>query len=171
MDPRVAVLFVITGVILALLYLRYKNLELRHKERMTALEKGAALPVLAEPVASAGAPRVYLLRGLIWLFTGAALTASIFAIASVAKTGRRDITAFDLERRLVHAERLRARGATEDQIKEVMAEKPQEQGDPRVLAVLGLIPIGVGAAYLIFYASEEKRMSALVPAAHDSGGT
>lgn len=168
MDPRVLLLFVVAGLIIALLYLRYKNVELRHKERMTALEKGAQLPVLAEP-APPGPTRVYLLRGLIWLFSGIGLTIFLLAVASVAKTQERNRWD-ELESKHWRIARLRAQGVPEEELKQLMNEMakenpPQPQPkDARVLAVAGLIPIGVGLAYLVFYSSEEKRLRGLPPA-------
>ena len=65
------------------LKLRYDRRELQHKERLAALEKGAQLPALVEdgrwPSAS---PRIYLLRGMMWLFSGIALV--IFLLGATA---------------------------------------------------------------------------------------
>ena len=171
MDPRVLLLFVVAGLVIALLYLRYKNVELRHKERMAALEKGAALPVVVEPAPPA-ATRVYLLRGLIWLFTGIGLTVCVFFIASMAKTAGQDRWRA-VEMKYWRLQRLREQGIPEEYLKQLMNEQPQERKeDPRVAALAGLIPIGVGLAYLVFYSSEEKRMKApRAPANHEGGNT
>ena len=162
MDPRVVELLTVTGVILVLLYIRYKNLELRHQERMTALEKGAALPLAPEPVPPS--PRIYLLRGLIWLFAGISLTVFLFFVTSVIKTGERDRWA-SLEMKYWRIQQLRRQGFPEEQLKELLAGQPPapREQNPRPLALVGLIPIGVGLAYLIFYSSEEKRLRALPP--------
>src|SRR5437763_11542528 len=88
------------------LVLRYKRQEMRHKERMTALEKGAELP--AEPPEKPPvpwSPRVYLLRGLVWLFTGAGL--SIFLLGLSLTIVSRPQT---LEDRTWHAQNLRHNG-------------------------------------------------------------
>ena len=68
-------------IVVFYLVLRFKKLDLAHRERMTALEQGAPLPNGgAAPVVSGH--RVYLLRGMIWLFTGLALTAFLFGLVS-----------------------------------------------------------------------------------------
>src|SRR5690242_7121135 len=65
-------LLVIAAVLLVgfTLLMRYRKAELRHRERMTAMEKGIALPADPAPAKAPWSPRVYLLRGLMWLFTG-----------------------------------------------------------------------------------------------------
>jgi hypothetical protein len=98
------------GIAFAALHFRNRSRELRHRERVTALEKGIELPV--EPVLTRNA---YLLRGLIWLFLGVGI--SIFFLA------------------LWLAERDR---------------------DEAAMAAVGVIPIGVGLAYLIVYRVEKK---------------
>ena len=117
MNPEVVATFIpITAIIgaialIALLaYFRHRATELRHRERVAAMEKGIELP--PEPVLGRHA---YLLRGLVWLFTGIAL--SIFLTAFAVADRDRDLY-----------------GA----------------------AVLGLIPAGVGAAYLIVYRVQSK---------------
>ena len=63
------------------LYLRFRRRELRHKERMAAIEKGVALPDLTDIEAG---PRIYLLRGMIWLLSG--ITLSVFLLVLSATT-------------------------------------------------------------------------------------
>ena len=166
-DAVLALIAVLTipAIIVWALNLRHKRHEMLHQERMAALEKGAAPPVLVDLAHAAGSPRIYFLRGLIWLFGGLGLTIFIFTFASVVPPGRQS-SFRDLETKLWAAQRLRNLGASEESIKELMAQKPTErtEPDPRGLAALGLIPIGVGAAYLVFYSSEEKRLKALAPA-------
>ena len=167
MDPHVLLLFallLVAGLIIALLYLRYKNVELRHKERMTTLEKGGQLPVLAEPAPSAPT-RVYLLRGLIWLFSGIGLTIFLFAVASMVRNPQHDRWN-ELETKHWRIARLRQQGVPEEELKQLLdqmgREQPAEpQPKPWPLALGGLIPIGVGLAYLVFYSSEEKRLRSL----------
>jgi hypothetical protein len=53
------------------LYMRFRRRELQHKERMAAIEKGVTLPDLTDVETG---PRIYLLRGLIWLLSGIALS-------------------------------------------------------------------------------------------------
>ncbi len=173
MDLRpILVLFVVAALAAVLLYLRYKNVELRHKERMTALEKGAQLPVFAEP-APAAPTRVYLLRGLIWLFSGIGLTVFLFAVASLVRDPQRDKWN-ELETKHWRIARLRQQGVPEEELKQLLDEMGRERpAEPRPkpwpLALGGLIPIGVGAAYLVFYSNEERRLRAspLAPAARE----
>ena len=48
-------------------------------------------------------------------------------------------------------------GGSEEQIRQVQNDtSPQEEGMPPGLSVLGLMPIGVGLAYLIVYRVEVK---------------
>jgi hypothetical protein len=142
------------AIIIWSLVLRYKRQQLRHQERMAAIEKGAELP--AEPAARPPAPwspRIYLLRGLIWLFTGAGLSAFILGIA--LSVGPRQST---YEDRLWRANNLRHQGATEDEVKQFLNSKDAERrGLPEGLALIGLIPMGVGLAYIIYYRGEDKR--------------
>jgi len=156
--PAFVLLFTVGGAVAVLIWsltLRHKRQELRHQERMAAIEKGAELP--AEPSEMPPAPwspRVYLLRGLIWLFTGIGL--SIFLLG-LSTTIRPRIDTY--EDRLFRAQSLRHEGATEEEIKTYLnRQDPRESGRfPEGFALLGLIPIGVGAAYLIYYRGEQRR--------------
>jgi hypothetical protein len=99
-----------------------------------------------------------LLRGMIWLFSGLALTGALFAITITANTDRH----LSMEERVFRATDARHRGATEDEVKMLLAE-PYASGGPSIpagLALLGLVPAGVGLAYLLFYSSERKRPQA-----------
>jgi hypothetical protein len=153
--------FVITVMVLSAaaiiiwsLVLRYKKQQFRHQERMAAIEKGAELP--AEPAEMPPArwsPRIYLLRGLIWLFTGVGLSAFILGIA--LSVGNRQET---YEDRLWRANNLRRQGATEEEVKQFLNSKDAERKDfPEGFALIGLIPMGVGLAYIIYYRGEDKR--------------
>jgi len=54
---------------------RVREIDCRHRERMAAIEKGLELPPEPHPEAAQMAPRArYLLRGLIWLGVGLAIT-------------------------------------------------------------------------------------------------
>ncbi len=143
------------GIIIWSLNIRYRRQELKHKERMAALEKGAELP--AEPAEKPPvpwSPRVYLLRGLIWLFTGLGL--STFLLGLSLSIGSRPQT---FEDRLYGAQHLRHQGATEEEIKQYLSErKDSSRRDmPEGIALIGLIPMGVGLAYLIYYRGEQSR--------------
>jgi hypothetical protein len=57
---------------------RVHELDCRHKERMAAIEKGLELPPESLPQPAQMPPRArYLLRGLIWLGVGLALTFAV----------------------------------------------------------------------------------------------
>jgi hypothetical protein len=147
------------GIIIWSLNVRYRRQELRHKERMAAIEKGAELP--AEPAERPPAPwspRVYLLRGLIWLFTGLGL--STFLLGLSLSIGSRPET---LEDRLWRAQNLRSHGAPEDEIKQYLSESKSgvRREMPEGIALIGLIPMGVGLAYLIYYRGEQSRPPAV----------
>jgi Domain of unknown function (DUF6249) len=141
-------------VVLPSLFMRYKWQTLRHQERMAALEKGAQLPV--EPIENPPwTSRIYLLRGLIWLFSGIAV---VIFLGGLAMT---DVEMDSLESRMWRAEQLRSAGMPEEQWKRVINEPAQQhQRIPNGLALIGLVPIGVGLAYLIFYAGERKQQTA-----------
>jgi hypothetical protein len=136
------------------LMLRYKRQELRHRERMAALEKGAPIP--EEPPERPPvpwSPRVYLLRGLIWLFTGLGL--SIFLLGLSFTISNRPQT---YEDRLWRANQFRREGVPEDQVKDFLSRnEPVRREFPEGVALIGLIPIGVGLAYLIYYRGESKK--------------
>jgi hypothetical protein len=141
----------LVGVIFYSLLLRYRRRELQHKERLAALEKGSPLPQLHEAPWS---PQPYLLRGMMWLFSGIAIILLLGALAGASHTVP------NLEERLYRAKRLGEMGATQDQIKQAEAELNQN-GMPAAFALLGLIPSGVGLAYLIFYRMQGKNMVAV----------
>jgi hypothetical protein len=157
MHPGVVLLVIVffaVVVIVSSLSLRYKAQELRHQERLKALEKGVDVP-LAEPQAPWN-PRVYLLRGMIWLFTGIGLLVFLFFAIATVPVQRGG----NLAGRLMEVQTLRQRGVPEDELKELLAQKPYApQGPPIGFALVGLIPIGVGLAYLLFYRSEKKRLA------------
>jgi hypothetical protein len=143
------ILIFIAGFVVAVsLAYRFKQRELQHRERMAAIEKGGDLP----PLESGGlsgpwTPRVYLHRGLVWLFTGIGLMIFLFAMAL---TAHHEVSASD---RVWRANLAKERGATEEQIREIMNDRGQSTLPP-ALALIALIPMGVGAAYLITYRTE-----------------
>jgi hypothetical protein len=140
------------------LYLRYRRRELQHQERMAALEKGAAMPALTD-VENHWSPRVYLFRGMVWLFSGLGFMIFLFAIPETLSRTR------SVEEKIDVANRLKNKGATDDQIRQAQNETLRAHRSdmpPRQMGLIGLVPIGVGLAYLIFYRLEGKSMAALV---------
>jgi hypothetical protein len=148
------------GVILGTLYLRHRNAELLHQERMAALEKGVAVPSSPMP---AWSPRVYLLRGLIWSFIGVALMVSFYSIF-LATNARRHMSA---ESQAYSARNLAHDLAIPlDQAQAIVqrdAAARTDQGPPAETALLGLIPLAVGIAYLVFYYSDPSRKTGAGP--------
>ncbi|TAK53776.1 MAG: hypothetical protein EPO25_09325 [Gammaproteobacteria bacterium] len=91
-------------------------IELHHRERLTAIEKGVEVPAPPEGLLDVRkpSPHAALLRGLVWLFVGVGL---LFAL-------------------------------------------PHIDSD---LRYVGLIPVGVGLAYLIFYLAVGRREAGMHP--------
>jgi hypothetical protein len=148
-DVKVVILAVcLLGFGLAALAFRHRRAELRHKERLLAMEKGMELP--AEPFGPSApwSPRVHLLRGLLWLFTGVALAVTCLGISLTS----RPVSAAT---RIAQAQSLRSRGATEEEVRQYFREAANRKGGPSPgVAFLGLIPSAVGLAYLVFYRGE-----------------
>src|SRR6266478_2314655 len=141
----------VAAILIVGLTLRYRQRELQHKERLVAIEKGAPLPALTDVEQRAPwTPRTYLLRGLIWLFGGIGLT---LFLLSVSITTHRPRSASD---RAFAAQRMKDFGGSEEQMREVQNDISPQEGMPPGLSVLGLMPIGVGLAYLIVYRVEVK---------------
>ncbi|MGA2182173.1 MAG: hypothetical protein ABSH47_04030 [Bryobacteraceae bacterium] len=140
-----------TVLVMVTMALRFKQRELQHRERMTALEKGAALPALSEPARQPAPfhPRTLLLRGLLWLFTGIAITT---AAAGMALLGQHQEPAWF---RVSQANNARSMGASEAQVLQIMNDRHSDGPNPGI-ALIGLIPIGVGLAYLITWRSERS---------------
>jgi len=145
----IAFLAVAAITIFIVLASRYNARELEHKETLAALEKGVDLPVRQS---APWTPRTYLLHGMIWLFAG---LASIFAIVAIAATSSKP---YPMEVKVRAVTEARERGATPQEIQMLLNEPRNEQGIPIGLAFLGLIPVGVGLAYLIFYRVESRKL-------------
>jgi len=145
-------LFLATVLVMAAMATRFKQRELQHRERMAALEKGGALPPLSEPASQPASfnPRTLLLRGLLWLFTGIAIT---IVMAGVALLGQHEEPAWV---RVSQANNARNMGASEAQILQIINDRRPDGPNPGI-ALIGLIPIGVGLAYLITYRTERRR--------------
>jgi hypothetical protein len=161
----VVVALVITGafvLLVQILWLRHRTAEMEHRERMAALEKGTAGP--SGGTAAPWSPRVYLLRGLIWLFTGAALTLAMAGVSFIAPAHHhqdaeqlariaRDVSA-NLQIPVDEARRIVA--------KQDADRAAEDSGIPLALAGFGLVPLAVGVAYLVFYYKDPSR-NALTP--------
>jgi hypothetical protein len=138
------------GFLALMIYLRHRKEMLRHQERLLALEKG--IPVPPAETRPAAFPRIYLLRGLQWFFVGLAISLMLLAIAS---SDRRPIP---LSARLSNAQTLKNQGASEEQVREYMKSAEGEMdGMSYAAASVGLVPMGVGLAYLLFYRKETER--------------
>ena len=158
MTPAEAALFLFSMAALsvafltAMILMRYKKSELRHQERLAVIEKGGSLPALDdERPKSPWTPRVYLLRGMLWTSLGVAIT---LVLASISLTVAHPPSQ---SWRLAEAQALRTQGATEEQVKQFLAEEgKRNDGLPLSVASVGLIPISVGLAYLLFYRKESQ---------------
>ena len=136
-----------------LLSLRHRLAVLRHKERLQVIERGGVLPPMEEVrPRTPWTPRVYLLRGMMWLYSGIAIAIIMGAIS--LSTNRPP----SMSVKLWQVKSLRDNGATEQQIQQYMREADSErEGMPLGVATIGLIPIGVGLAYLMFYRKEQQQ--------------
>ena len=143
----VVLLFAFFTVFISLAY-RYHMRELDYKQRLAAIEKGVDPPL---PQSAPWTPRSYLLHGMIWLFAG---IGAFLALSAVAVTSHRVVPAEVSVRAATEA---RQNGATPEEIQLLLHDR-QEEGIPIGLGFLGLIPIGVGLAYLIFYRVETRKL-------------
>jgi len=130
------------------LSVRYRRRMLQHQERMAALERGTPLPDLTEEPQAPWSGRIYLLRGMIWLFSGIAIVVFLSTIAAYSRQTP------SIEMRLHRTQELKRLDATDEQIRE--AETEPYHALPGGVALLGLVPIGIGLAYLIYYKVEGK---------------
>src|SRR5262245_61288629 len=136
------------GVFVYPLYLRFRRRELLHKERMAALEKGVALPDLTDIETG---PRVYLLRGMIWLLSGLALSVFLLVLSATTQFPK------SAEQRFREANTIARLGGTPDQIQQAQNDTGRQNRLPYAVSLIGLVPVGVGLAYLIFYRVETAR--------------
>jgi hypothetical protein len=146
------IFFVLVAVIVGVgLKHRYHERELEHKERLAAIEKCVDLPVRQS--SAPWTSRRYLLHGMIWLFAGLAATVAIIAIALTSNVPP------TMEEKLHAVTMARGSGATPEETQMLLNEPAH--AEPRIpigLAFLGLIPSGVGLAYLIFYRIESRKL-------------
>jgi len=153
-EEVVLLLFVAGGLVLLMvvMILRHGRAVLRHQERLQVIEHGGVLPSLDEERPKAPwSPRTYLLRGMIWLYTGIAITIMLGALSLNASRP------MDLSYKIARVREMRDSGATEQQLQQYMHELDERRdGMPLGAATVGLIPIGVGLAYLMFYRKETQ---------------
>ncbi len=142
------ILFLTTILIIFAMVSRYKQRELQHRERMAAVEKGTPLPEPATQLAPFH-PRTLLLRGMLWLFTGLALTV---AFSAIVITGQRQEPAWE---RVDEANRAKANGASDAEIVQIMNDRHSSGPNPGI-PLLGLVPMGIGLAYLLTWRSERR---------------
>lgn len=141
-------------LLMFLLLLRHRSQQMLHLERMAAIEKGADVAAASRQ----WSPRVYLLRGLIWTFAGIGLCVSLLGLVAASS---RPVS--------VQTEAWRAKSVSEtlgipvDQARRLVAEEDARHPDGMSpgIALLSLIPLGVGLAYLLYYASDPARKTAV----------
>lgn len=138
-------------VIVIALFFRYRRQQLFHQERMASLDKGLPVPQPYSP--KPWSPRVYLLRGLLWSLGGIALGIWIGVIALTTQNPP------SVENSLWRAQSLtKTTGMSIEEAKQIIEKDrdSRQYGMPTSMALLGLIPIAVGTAYLIFYYTGKK---------------
>jgi hypothetical protein len=146
-----SVLLAVTGLVAYFMTLRFRRREMQHREWMAAIEKGVPLPVLNGLETSMGGSRAYLLKGLVWLACGVTL---MLFLSVWTSTGQPP----PLETKVREAQALRELGYTDQQIRGLVA--PDQRARPIFpigLSLIGLVPAGIGVAYLVFYRSEQRR--------------
>jgi hypothetical protein len=146
------------GLIAWWLLLRFRRRQLQHQAWMAALEKGAQMPPVGGFDVSPAGTRTYLLHGLIWLMCGITLTIFLGAVWATSRTQP------SLEAQLRQIRELRELGYSEQDLGNFAAQvkyrypfQRQGPGFPLGLALVGLVPAGVGIAYLVFYRLETRR--------------
>jgi hypothetical protein len=141
----------VTGLVAYFMTLRFRRRELQHKEWMAAIEKGVPLSELNGLETSMGGSRAYLLKGLVWFACGLALMLFLSVWTSTGQPPSLDTTVRE-------AQQLRELGYTDQQIRGLTA--PAQRARPIFpigLSLIGLVPAGIGAAYLVFYRLEQRR--------------
>ena len=154
--PAEAVIFMMIvvaagGIFIWSLTLRYRTRELQHRERLAAIEKGVALPGLSNvesPVTRD--PKAYLLRGLIWLLAGIPLSIFLFGLSITTQHPKL------VQQKAFEIQRLKDVGASDELIRQVQNDNRPIQELPLGFGLLGLVPAGIGIAYLIVYRLEKK---------------
>ena len=151
-----AFLLVSTAALVAWgLMLRFRRREIQHREWMAALEKGVPLPDLSRLENGMNGSRAYLLRGMIWLACG--LTLTVFLVGVWMTSGTRP----SVDEQIRQAREL---GYTQEEIREMANDwrrvallSASTPGFPLGLTFVGIVPAGIGIAYLVFYGVESRR--------------
>src|SRR5215203_3900518 len=141
--PEIIIILTILAIPLFVVSLgvRFLLSSRRHKERLASIEKGISIPDLDRPREAIPDLRVYLLRGMIWMFVGIALTLSLLGI-SLTSERPKYLAIMELKQSTFIT-------TAEDYNEAVKHIRPQ-YAVPPALSLLGLVPIGVGLAYLLF---------------------
>ena len=146
------IIVAVTGLAAWFFKLRFRRRELQHREWMAAIEKGVPLPELSGIEMGMDGPRTYLLKGLIWLACGVTLT--LFLSGLWLTTTERQ----SMDARVRQAEQLRQLGYSSEEVRGMVAPTQRlGRGFPLGLSFVGLIPAGIGVAYLAFYRLEMRR--------------
>ena len=144
------VILAVTGLVAYFMTLRFRRRELQHKEWMAAIEKGVPLPELDGLETSMGGSRAYLLKGMVWLACGVTL---MLFLSVWTSTGQPP----SVETKVREAQQLRELGYTDQQIRGLAAAERPRPIFPIGLSLIGLVPAGIGVAYLAFYGIEKRR--------------
>lgn len=147
----VVIMFSALVLVVVMLVLRHRNQQFLHQERMAALEKGTTVP--AGPAPAPWSARVYLLRGLMWSMGGAALIVFLFGLAASSHRPASGESIMWRAKTLSQSSDIPL-----DQARQIVEKDEANQPDrmPSSVALLGLIPLAVGLAYLVFYYSGNK---------------
>ena len=144
------VIVAVTGLVAYFMTLRFRRRELQHKEWMAAIEKGVPMPALDALEMSMGGSRAYLLKGMVWLACGVTL---MLFLSVWTSTGQPP----SVETKVREAQQLRELGYTDQQILGLTAAQNARPIFPIGLSMIGLVPAGIGIAYLAFYRIEKQR--------------
>jgi hypothetical protein len=146
--------FLLVIIIGANLFYRHKRAELVHQERMAAIERGVEFPIDTTSRPPMEPIRRYLLSGMIWLFSGAALVVFLGALSATLPHRGTGLA----EETVARIDELRKLGADDSELRRVLYDQNRRYPEiPLGLSMVGLIPMGVGLAYLIFFFTERKR--------------
>jgi hypothetical protein len=146
------VVLAVVGLVAWFLKLRFRRRELQHQEWMAAVEKGVPLPELGDLETGMDGLRTYLLRGLIWLACG--ITVTIFLAALWGTTEK----SYSTDVWIRQVQQLREIGLSPGRIELAVGSYPiGRQRFPLGLCWIGLVPAGIGVAYLAFYRIEKQR--------------